>query len=132
MPAGANRRELWTYCLKKQARLSFEERFAPTMGDQWVFFAIDADTKLVPPHFEIGKRNMATAYRLMDTLKARLDARFQLTTDGFVPYIGAVEHAWGADAPDFAQLVKLYGETSHGPARYSPTKIVEADPTVIC
>jgi len=68
-----------------------------------------------------------------ELLKARLaDAfRFQLTTDGFVPYIGAVEHAWGADAPNFAQLVKLYGASLPGPARYAPPKIVEAVPTVI-
>ena len=53
-----------------------------------------------------------------------------MTTDGLVPYIGAVEHAWGADAPDFGQLVKVYGATV-GPARYAPAKIVEAVPTVV-
>ncbi len=57
--------------------------------------------------------------------------RFQLTTDGFVPYIGAVEMAWGADAPDYAQLVKLFGAVPPGPARYAPPKIVEAVPTVV-
>lgn len=93
--------ELWTFVQKKQARLAFEERFAPHIGDQYVFVAIDAETKLVP-HFDVGKRNMVTAYRFMNTLKQRLTGRFQLTTDGFVPYIGAVEMAWGADAPDFA------------------------------
>ncbi len=69
----------------------------------------------------------------MNTLRTRLHERFrfQLTTDGFVPYIGAVEMAWGADAPDFAQLVKLYGAIAPGPARYAPPKIVEAVPTVI-
>lgn len=36
-----------------------------------------------------------------------------------MPYIGAVEHAWGADAPDFAQLVTLYGASLPGPARLS-------------
>lgn len=78
------------------------------MGDQYCFVAIDGDTKLIP-HFDVGKRNMVTAYRFMDGLKARLNGngRFQLTTDGFVPYIVAVEMAWGADAPDFAQLVSL-------------------------
>ena len=85
------------------------------------------------PHFDVGKRDMVTAYRFMNGLKARLAQafRFQLTTDGFVPYIGAVEHAWGADAPDFAQLVKLYGASSmgpHCPARYAPPKIVKAVP----
>ena len=53
------------------------------MGDQYGFVALDAETKLIP-HFEVGKRNMVTAYRFMDTLKARLAEgfRFQFTTDG--------------------------------------------------
>jgi len=94
--------------------------------------AIDAETKPIP-HFDVGKRDMVTTYRFMDGLKARLaeSFRFQLTTDGFVPYIGAVERAWGADAPDFGQLVKAYGATVPGPARYAPPKIVEAVPTVV-
>lgn len=101
--------EIWTFCQKKQARLTFEERHALNLGDQYVFVGIDADSKLIP-HFEVGKRNMVTAYSFMDTLKARLmrGTRFQLTTDAFVPYIGAVERAWGAEAPDFAQLVKVF------------------------
>lgn len=124
--------ELWTFVQKKQARLGYEERFAPHLGDQYVVVAIDAETKLIP-HFDMGKRNMVTAYRFMHALKARLmeGVRFQLTTDGFVPYIGAVEMAWGADAPDFAQLVKLYGAIPPGPARHAPPKIVEAVPTVV-
>jgi hypothetical protein len=122
--------ELWTYVQKKQARLSFEERFSRTLGDQYAFVAIDAETKLIP-HFDVGKRDMVTAYRFMEGLKGRLTGRFQLTTDGFVPYIGAVDRAWGANAPDFAQLVKLYGAVNPGPARYAPPKIVEAVPTVV-
>src|SRR6266511_890030 len=107
--------EIWTYVRKHQRRLSYEERHAPNIGDQYVFVAIDADSKLIPC-FEVGKRNMVTAYRFMDILKARLaeNLRFQLSTDGFVPYIGAVERAWGMDAPHFGQLVKLFGAINAG------------------
>jgi IS1 family transposase len=124
--------ELWTYCQKKQARLRDDEKNAVGLGDQYVFVGIDADTKLVH-HFDVGKRTMATAYRFMDALKARLraGARFQLTTDGFVPYIGAVERAWGADSPDFAQLVKVFGSLDPGASRYTPAEILEQVPTVI-
>lgn len=122
--------ELWTFCFKKQARLSYEERFSAEMGDQYVFFAIDAESKLVP-HFEVGKRNMATAYRMMDGLRVRLANGFQLTTDAFVPYLGAVERAWGADAPHFAQLVKRFGQKTPGPARYAPAEMIETIPTVV-
>lgn len=124
--------EIWTFCQKKQARLTFEERHAPDLGDQYVFVGIDADSKLIP-HFEVGKRNMVTAYSFMDTLKARLvpGARFQLTTDAFLPYIGAVERAWGAEAPDFAQLVKVFAGVNPGMGRYAPPKIAETIPTVV-
>jgi len=111
--------EIWTFVQKKQARLTFDERHAPGVGDQYVFVALDADSKLVP-HFE---RNMVTAYKMMDTLRARLAAHFQLMTDGGVPYIGAVDRAWGADAPDFAQLVKLFGASNPGFSRYAPPKM---------
>lgn len=69
----------------------------------------------------------------MDTLKARLAERlrFQLTTDGFVPYIGAVERAWGMDAPDFGQLIKSYGSLPEGPGRYAPPTLLDAIPTVV-
>ena len=69
----------------------------------------------------------------MDTLKARLAERlrFQLTTDGFVPYIGAVERAWGMDAPDFGQLIKSYGSLPEDPGRYAPPTLLDAIPTVV-
>ncbi len=71
---------------------------------------------------DVGKRNMVTAYRFMNELKDRLVGRFQLTTDGFIPYIGAVEMAWGADAPDYAQQTKFYSAENPGPGRYSPPR----------
>lgn len=124
--------EIWTFCRKKQARLREEEKNAVSLGDQYVFVGIDADTKLVP-HFDVGKRTTATAYRFMDALKARLaqGVRFQLTTDGFVPYVGAVERAWGADSPHFAQLVKVFGTLDPGAGRYTPAEILDQVPTVV-
>ena len=43
----------------------------------------------------------------MTDLCSRITNRTQLTTDGFIPYVGAVEDTFGADI-DFAQLVKVY------------------------
>lgn len=40
-------------------------------------------------------------------LASRLANRVQLSTDGYKPYIDAVENAFGND---YAMLVKLYGE----------------------
>ena len=55
----------------------------------------------------------------MDDLASRLANRVQLTSDGHRAYLEAVEGAFGADV-DYAQLVKLYGESPEAEKRYSP------------
>jgi hypothetical protein len=67
----------------------------------------------------------------MDDLKTRIiPRRTQLTTDGFKPYIDAVEWAFGRDI-NFAQLVKMYAGDEAGRERYSPSECIGAVPTVI-
>jgi len=122
--------EIWTYVFKKEARVSSDD--PPERGDQYVFIGMDADTKLAISH-RVGKRDATTAYYLMRDLQSRLANRVQLTTDGFKPYLTAVEDSFGADV-DYAMLVKLYGNEkgeSEGPAWYGPAKVVAAMPTPI-
>src|SRR6266498_6043901 len=45
--------EIWCYVGKKDKQL--REGDSPEMGSQWVFVAMDAETKLVPV-FTVGKR----------------------------------------------------------------------------
>jgi hypothetical protein len=52
--------ELWTFCGKKQGRLRADERINPNLGDQYVFFAIDNETKVIPA-WSVGKRTNETA-----------------------------------------------------------------------
>ena len=123
--------EIWTYVFKKQAHLDVGDDEA-VMGDQYVFVAIDADTKLALSHL-VGKRDAATAFYLIQDLQSRLAHRVQLTTDGFRPYVDAVEENFGADI-DYAMLVKMYGgdrQESAGPAWYGPAHVVAAMPTRI-
>ena len=130
--------EIWTWVLKKQRRV--QDGDSPEVGDQWVFVAMDADTKLVPV-FTVGKRNEETTWYFINELAERVSNRIQLTTDGFVFYRRHVEDAFGAEV-DFAQLVKLYGEYGqHGNEKYSPSPILEViskvrsgdpDPERIC
>jgi IS1 family transposase len=114
--------EIWTFVQKKQKRA---DRNDSLIGDQWVFVAIDAETKLVPS-FVVGKRTNAITLAFLRDLRSRLaDTRFQLTTDGFHFYQLGVEDVFGGNA-DFAQLVKLFGDFGQGPdARYSPPRITE-------
>ncbi len=124
--------EIWTYVFKKQARISVEES-ACGFGDQYVFVGIDADSKLVISHL-IGRRDSASSYYFMRDLKERLATRVQLTTDGFKPYINAVEDTFGPDV-DYAQLVKIYGQpkaqSSTSRNWYEPVRVIGAIPTAV-
>jgi IS1 family transposase len=121
--------EIWTYVFKKQARLTVKEN-AAGIGDQYVFVGLDSDTKLVISHL-VGKRNSTSAYYFMRDLKGRLANRVQLTTDGFSPYINAVDDTFGADV-DYAQLVKIYGQVKPSTATarrwYEPVHVTGAIP----
>ncbi len=123
--------EIWTFCRKKEQRLTEAEQSNPELGDQYVFVAIDADTKLIPT-FAVGKRDSENAHRFMQELRNRLNGngRVQMTTDGFRAYLPAVEDAFGSEI-DYAQLVKLYGAENPGPGRYSPPRVTEVVSTPI-
>lgn len=115
--------EIWTYVGKKQRRIHKDD--SPELGDQWVFVAMDEETKLVPA-YTVGKRSEETTWYFVNDLAERLANRIQLTTDGYVFYRRHVEEAFGAEV-DFAQQVKLFGDYGQrdSEAKYSPNPIKE-------
>ena len=124
--------EIWTYVFKKQAHLDRYDDHHELKGDQYVFVAMDADSKLAVSHY-VGKRDGTTAYYLLADLESRLSSRIQLTTDGFQPYIQAVESVFGCEI-DYGMLVKVYGENYtdvKGPAWYGPAHVLSAEATPI-
>jgi IS1 family transposase len=123
--------EIWSFVFKKQTRLT-EKDDETTMGDQYVFTGMDAETKLMISYL-VGKRDAATAFKLIRDLKDRLAHRVQLTTDGFRPYLSAIEDNFGADI-DYAMLVKVYGKPKideEGPEWYGPARVIAAAPMTI-
>ena len=116
--------EIWTFVQKKNRHVRKGD--SPELGDQWVFVAIDAETKLIPT-FHIGKRHREDTMMFLWDLYGRIEGRTQITTDGLNHYRGGVPECFGEDA-DFAQLVKLFGDFGQhdGPdARYSPSGLTE-------
>jgi transposase-like protein/IS1 family transposase len=114
--------EIWTYVGKK--RRAVREGEPAELGDQWIYVAIDAETKLIPT-FRIGKRVRPDTWAFLTDLYGRLAHRVQLTTDGLNHYTVSVPECFGTDV-DFAQLVKLFESYGQGPeARYSPPRISE-------
>lgn len=115
--------EMWCFVGKKQKHVRAGD--SPDLGDQWIFVAMDAETKLLAA-YAIGKRTRGTTHEFLTSLDRSIaGGRFQLTTDGFHFYERGVENVFAGRA-DFAQLVKLYGDYGqHGSERYSPGNITE-------
>ena len=114
--------EIWCYVGKKRRNVRSGD--SPELGDQWVYVAIDAETKLVPS-FRIGKRVRPDTWAFLWDLHKRIDNRVQLTTDGLNHYTVSVPECFGTEC-DFAQLTKMFGDFGQfdsPEARYSPPRI---------
>ncbi len=103
--------EVWSFCYAKEKNCTPEMK-RKGAGDVWTWAAIDADTKLIPTWF-IGRRDAGAAYHFIHDLKARLANRVQLTTDGHIAYLSAVEDAFGCEV-DYAMLQKILTSSMHG------------------
>lgn len=134
--------EIWCFVGKKDRHRRPDD--PPEVGDQWVFVAMDEETKLVAS-FVVGKRNQANTLALLSDLRERLRRgwKFQLTTDGFRYYEGGVQDTFDFNEVDYAQLIKVYGKAPDKPGneRYSPGEVIEVisrvldgnpDPARIC
>ena len=116
--------EIWAFCYAKERNVPLAKAAPQGAGDVWTWTALDSDSKMILS-YEVGDRSGATAIEFMDDLRSRLANRVQLTTDGHKAYLEAVEGAFGEDV-DYAQLIKLYGDTPQREARYSPPQCVGA------
>lgn len=114
--------EIWTFVGKKDRRV--REGDPAEFGSQWVFVAIDAETKFVASYL-VGQRLRKDTARFLNDLYYRIDGGVQITTDGLHHYRECVPEAFGPDT-HFAQLVKMfgdYGQFDTPEARYSPPRI---------
>jgi IS1 family transposase len=114
--------EAWAFTYAKQRNVASAEAAPDGAGDTWTWMGLEADTKLIVQWF-VGARDSYSAKLFIDDLASRLANRVQLTSDGLRAYLDAVEDAFGADI-DYAQLVKLYGESPDAEKRYSPAECI--------
>ena len=123
--------EIWSFCYAKKKNVPEDKKGQFGYGDVWTWTAICADTKLVPS-WMVGSRDAETAEIFINDLASRLAHKIQLTTDGWKPYLEAVEGAFGIDI-DYAMLVKIYGESTEAKMqkRYSPAKFTGSIKEVI-
>jgi IS1 family transposase len=123
--------EIWGYVAKKEAHKYPWEANDNSIGDAYCFVAIERKYKLVL-NFALGRRDQATTDMFIEGLRAATSPkqRFQITTDGFQPYVSAITTTL-SDRCDFAQLIKVYASPREGEQRYSPADVVEALPKPI-
>jgi IS1 family transposase len=127
--------EIWTFVLKKQARIPVTAN-DEKIGDQYLFFGIDEDTKLIPT-FALGKRNKETTDLLAERLAACLVLPAfrsrgpvpQVSTDGWRAYPDSLATAFDGRLTH-GVLVKDYRNTDM-PGRYGPPEMVGADRQVV-
>ena len=110
--------ELWGFvgCKEKRRPLDRED-----LGDVWGFVAIERTSKLVLC-WHPGKRTLADTQIFTDSLDRATSGLFQLTTDGFGPYLPAVRRSVGHRV-NFAQLIKVYRSPREGEQPYSPASV---------
>ena len=120
--------EIWSFIGKKQRQTKPGET---DKGDQYTYIALDATRKTIVSYMT-GKRNPETTRAFIDDLWERVINRPQITTDGYGPYINAIEKAF-ADGVDYAQLVKSYSaeHSVQAARRYSPAHVVRVDRQVM-
>jgi IS1 family transposase len=122
--------EQWDFIAKKQRHIQTGDPEA--FGDVWLFVALASTQKAVLSYL-VGKRTQENTSALAMDLRARIVNRPQITSDGYAPYVGAVEAAFGWNV-DYAMLTKKYVGDSNLPDaahRYSLGHVAGVDRTVI-
>jgi transposase-like protein/IS1 family transposase len=76
-------------------------------GSTMLWLAIDSETKLLISH-HIGARNGVNAHAFVSDLRKRTAGRYQVTSDQYNGYLGAMREHFGRNV-DFGQLHKVYG-----------------------
>jgi transposase-like protein/IS1 family transposase len=118
--------EIWGYVRKKEAHKLPAEEDDNSIGDAYTFVAIDRNTKLVL-NIALGRRDQHTTDTFIEGLRAATaPQRFQISTDGFVPYVSAITTTL-SDRCDFAQLIKVYKTDPEADHKYSPPDVTHVE-----
>jgi IS1 family transposase len=119
--------EIWAYVQKKEAHKVPDEAHDDSIGDAYCFVALERHSKLVL-NFALGRRSQATTDAFIEGLRHATapGERFQITTDGFQPYVSAITTTL-SDRCDYAQHIKVYRTNPEGERRYSPAEVIDSE-----
>ena len=119
--------EIWGYVTKKEAHKLPSEKDDDSKGDAYCYVAMERHSKLVL-NFALGRRNQATTDIFIEGLRHATSGkqRFQITNDGFQPYISAITTTL-SDRCDYAMHIKVYGTNPEDERRYSPAEVIDSE-----
>jgi transposase-like protein/IS1 family transposase len=117
--------EIWSFVGKKEGHKRPSEAETQEIGDAYTFIAIESNSKLIFA-WHLGKRTLPHTEAFITKIRlVTRDSRFQISTDGFRPYVQAIDMIL-ADRVDYSQVVKVYGKLEGGrEARYSPGEVTD-------
>ena len=121
--------ELWSFIRCKEAHKERSGSDDPREGDSYTFLALERTSKLIVT-WHMGRRTAQHCDAFVEKLDRATSGRFQLSSDGFSSYPGAVGFHLGTRT-DYAVLVKEFGGEPTGERRYSPGKLTGTEKTVI-
>jgi len=119
--------EIWGYVAKKEAHKLPSEKDDDSKGDAYCYVAMERHSKLVL-NFALGRRNQATTDAFIEGLRHATAPghRFQITTDGFQPYVSAITTTL-SDRCDYAMHIRVYGANQDNERRYSPAEVISSE-----
>lgn len=114
--------EAWGYVGKK--RRNVKPTDGADVGDQYVFVGMSSSSKAILS-FLVGKRDMEHTKAFCMDLAERIINAPEISTDGWGPYPGAIEAAFGGRC-HYGQIEKVYRQEPAVDAarRYSPGYVV--------
>lgn len=124
--------ELWSFTRMKERTKVKKGITDSSIGDAYTFLAVERDSKLLLAH-HVGRRTSEDANVFAAKLSAAVSGeRFQISTDGYEPYVDALDRHLGGQI-DFAQIIKSFSGTGlDSERRYSPPSIIGVEKRVVC
>jgi IS1 family transposase len=91
--------EVWSFVKKKKKNIAATEN-QEHVGDQYIYLAMESTAKAILSWL-VGKRNYLNAQHLTDDVRHRVLGNPEISTDGYLPYLKAVD-------------MSFMGKASHG------------------
>lgn len=123
--------EVWSFVKKK--RKNVKETDPDTVGDQYIFMAMDSTGKAILSWL-IGKRSYRNTQHLVDDLRHRLLNEPEISTDGFHAYPRAIALAFDDKAPHGVvdkQTVIVAKDASSGGSYYAKETLVKVERKIV-